>query len=162
MIDQERNVDFEAKDYHVELETESSQLEIILASAQRKLKKEGTNVELTQNRIKAIRIVLGCNTEYSSVRAKIDEIRGREDSGVRRLPVLNKDKKNLGEDVESEYEYDVLNTLLMRVVEEVTILNRENDQYNLSLARKKGKALKEARDNTEYGKGLKEEKLKAA
>jgi len=135
----------EGKDYSIELNAENAQLELILTEAEKK------DDDLAKKRAEAIGEVLECNVSYTDVRAKVDEIKAREESGVRRIPNLVSEKES--DEIRSKYEYEILNNLLIKTVEEGKMIKGKNSDKNLlDLVAKKAKALIIARNNTEYSK----------
>lgn len=142
----------EGRDYTMEIGTENNQLNLLLQEAERGLESISNpeQKQRMQTKIEALNEVLRCNGDYAGVRRRVDEIKKKGDSGIRVMPA-GEIKQPEGEDLKSRYEYDVLNTLMMRVVDEVKLLQKEGANGEMSLAKQKGKALKTARDNTEYG-----------
>lgn len=140
------------KDHSIEIEVENDQLKLLLEQAAIELKRieDSDQIQRLKTKARSVNNVKEINDGYAEVRRKVDEIRQREESGVRMMPI-GEIKQAESEELQSKYEYDVLNALMMRVVDEVKLLAREGVGEELSLAKQKGKALKTARDNTEYG-----------
>lgn len=142
----------EGRDYNMEIGTENDQLNLLLKQTKSEIKniRSLEQKQRARVRMEAIREVLTHNENYVEVRRRIDKIREREESGIRVMPTGEIKQPEEG-NLKSKYEYDVLNALMMRVVDEVKLLQKDGADRELTLAKQKGRALKMARDNTEYG-----------